>query len=220
MKNSAGFTLIEVLVVLGVIAALTAAISPAAFSYIRDAQRTQAQNDVNQIAGAIRRFMEHTAVPPYKNNTNSMKVGAKQSTPGAIDFDCLHGSSGIAFTTTTDLSAGQSWTSGAVQCQAASITDDTIENHLITNTPDGLGTKAYATTGKTAWLGPYLEAVQPDPWGNMYLVNIGKSDPGAATKKAVFAISAGPNGQLETGSDANRTSVVTAGGDDIIARIQ
>lgn len=211
-----GFTMIEMALVLGVIAAILAALAPAAFTYIRDAQITQAQNDANQIGRAVHTFMEHTALQPYKNNTSNPKVSAKQSG----DFDCLYGP-GNEFSTTNDSTASDSWTSAAgVQCQSGSTTRDTLENHLILNTPAGSGTKAYVTTGKIAWRGPYLPSVPQDPWGNAFLVNIGKGDPAAATKKAVFVISAGPDGLLDTSSDAARNAVVSASGDDILARIQ
>jgi len=216
-RHASGFTLMEVVIVLAVISAIAAAIAPMAFSYVRDAQATRAQSDANQIAQAISRFMEHTSLLPYKNNTSTTKVNAKQ----AGDFDCLVGSQGTAPTTATDTTASDSWTSAAgVQCQSASATDDTLENHLILNTPGASGTKAYVATGKIAWRGPYLPSIAADPWGNAYLVNVGKGDPSAATKKAVFVVSAGPNGNLETSSDAARNAIVTPGGDDIVARIQ
>jgi prepilin-type N-terminal cleavage/methylation domain-containing protein len=218
-SNPAGFTLMEMIIVLAVGAALAAAIAPTAFSYLRDAQATRAQNDANQIAQAVSTFIKHTALNPYKNNTSNPKVNAKQ----AGDYDCLYGSQGNAPTTTTDTTTSplDSWTSSAgVQCQAASATRDTLENHLILNTPGGTVGKAYVVTGKLAWQGPYLPSVQPDPWGNAYLVNIGNGDPAAVTKKAVFVISAGPNGTLETNADAALTAIVTPVGDDIVARIQ
>jgi prepilin-type N-terminal cleavage/methylation domain-containing protein len=218
-RAARGFTLIEMALVLGVIAAILAALAPAAFTYIRDAQITQAQNDANQIGRAIHTFMEHTALQPYKNGTTTAtpKVSAKEA---GVDFECLYGP-GTMFTTTTDATTSDSWTSASpdVQCDSGTVRD-TLENHLITNTPGGSGTKNYVTTGKLAWRGPYLPSVPPDPWGNAFLVNIGKGDPSASPKKAVFVISAGPDGILNTSSDAARNAVVTPSGDDIIARIQ
>ena len=212
-----GFTLLEMVVVLAVIGVLTAVIGPAAFTYIRDAQRTQAQNDVKQIADAISRFVEDTALLPYKNNTAATKVSAKQ----AGDFDCLYAAQGSGPSTASDATAGDTWTSGGgVQCQAGSATRDTLENHLITNTPGGSTTKAYPTAGRTAWRGPYVSAIPVDPWGNAYLVNVGKGDPAAAPRQAVWVISAGANGQLETSAAAASSALVTAGGDDLIARVQ
>jgi len=214
-RRHGGFTVLEIVVVLAVIGALTAVVAPMAFTYMRDAQRTQAQNDANRIAEAIGKFLQDVGIPPYKNNTSSPKSQVKQ----AGDFDCLYSSAGADHSTTTDVTAGDSWTSGAgVQCQTGSSTRDTLENHLITNTPGASATKSYGTTGKTAWKGPYLQSIPPDPWGNRYLVNIGKIDP--SINKGVWVISAGPNGTIETGSDANAASSFTPGGDDIIARLK
>ncbi len=213
--GNAAFTLVEIIVVLAIVAAMAAVLAPLAFSYLQDARKTQAQNDANQIASAIGKFLRDTGLPPYKNNTSSSKIPAKES----ADFDCLYSAAGNDPATTTDATTGDSWTSGAgVQCQAGSTTRDSLENHLINDTPGGSSTKAYATTGKTAWKGPYLPSIPADPWGNHYLVNIGKADPGAG--KAMWVISAGPNGQLETGSDATATSTISVVGDDIIARVK
>jgi prepilin-type N-terminal cleavage/methylation domain-containing protein len=219
MRESAGaadrgFTLMEVIIVLAVMAALAAAITPMALGYLLDAKKTQAQNDVNQIAQAVGKFYQDTALPPYKNNTSTTKIAGKES----ADFDCLYGpgSAPIAATDPTG-----TWTGGAgVNCLAASTTRDTIQNFLIANTPGASATKNYVTTGKNAWRGPYLPSVPVDPWGNPYLINIGKADPSAATQKAVWVISAGPNGNFETNADLAATSALSASGDDIVARVK
>jgi len=217
---SAGFTLIEIIVVLAVVSALLVALAPAAFTYIRDAQVTQAQNDANRIAEAIGKFVQDTGVPPYKNNTTTASPKSQVKVTNT-DFECLVSDTGFDFTTASDLTTNDSWTggTGAVTCQSGSATRDTLENHLITNTPNSAGTaRAYIATGKNAWKGPYLPSIPSDPWGNKYLVNIGKTDP--SVSKGVWVISAGPNGNLETASDASNTSSISAGGDDIIARVR
>ena len=208
-----GFTLIEIIVVLTVIGALLAAMAPMAFEYLNDARQAQAQNDVNQIATAIGRFMQSTGLPPYKNNTTTDKIPAWVSP----DFTCLVGSQGNAFTAAEDSTAGDSWSGCFI---ATSTADDTIENHLITNTPGGTSTKAYKTTGRNKWEGPYLPSVAPDPWGNAYLVNIGQTDPADSPPQAAWAISAGANGLLETAFAQNAATSITASGDDIIARVK
>lgn len=207
-----GFTLMEVIVVLAVTAALAAALAPMAFRYLDDAKKTQAQNDANQIAGAIGKFLQATGPPPYKNTTSAAKIPAKE----ADDFDCLYGFQGFGFTGAADDVTG-SWTT----CYTASLlTKDTLENHLITNTPGGTASKLYKITGKTAWKGPYLPSVPSDPWGRPFLVNIKNMDPAASPPKAAWVISAGSNGTLETAFDQNAGAVIILGGDDIIARIK
>jgi type II secretory pathway pseudopilin PulG len=208
--------MMEVVVVLAVVAALAAMIGPRVFTYLNDANLTQAQNDTRQIAGAINKFYEQVGRPPYKKQNAVVKAAAKQ----AGDYDCLISVDGVDFTTATDLTTGDSWTSaGGVQCQSGSTTRDTVENHLIVNNPGALGANyPYTTTGITPWKGPYLQSLPADPWGSKYLVNIGKMDPGAG--KAVFVLSAGPNRNIETGSDQAVNTTFSAGGDDILSRVK
>ena len=211
-SEAVGFTLLEIVIVLAVIGAMAATLAPRVFVYLDTAKRTQAQNDANQIADAISTFYEHTALPPYKNKVGTTKVASKE----AADFDCLYGTGSIPVAA-TDTTTGTSW---VTICGAAGARD-TIENHLIKNTPGGVdATKAYATTGKNAWRGPYIPSVPTDPWGSAYLVNIGKADPSAATKKAVWVISPGSNGRWETLADLAATSSLSASGDDIVARVK
>lgn len=210
MRAERGFTLMEIVVVLAIVGALAAVLVPFGFSYLQDARKAQAQNDANQIAAAIGNFLKDTGLPPYKNTTSADKIPAKES----ADFDCLAGEQGNGFTSATDATA--SWTT----CYTASVTKDTIENHLIKNSPAGLSTKLYKITGKTAWKGPYLPSIPSDPWGQPYLVNISKIDPAASTPKAAWVISAGPNGALDTAFDQNAGASISASSDDIIARIK
>jgi len=211
-STAAGFTLIETIVVLAVIGAILAAMAPLAFTYLQDARRAQAQNDVNQIADAIGRFMKSTGVPPYKN-TASAKIPAWQSANS--DYTCLTGSQGVAFTSAEDSTSGTSWSS----CWTSGA-NDTIERHLVSNAPGGSGSKAYSTTGRNKWEGPYLPSLEADPWNKPYLVNVKQMDPAASTPKAAWVLSAGPNGRIETAFDQNAATSVTPSGDDIIARVK
>lgn len=220
-RADVGFTLMEIIFVLAVIGILVALLTPMIFTHIEDAKRAQAQHDANLIAWAIAAFVKDTGLPPYKNTTSAAKAGAFE--PG--DFECLYGARGGEFTTDTDLTtddgATDTWTSaGGIQCQAASTVRDTIENHLINNAPAGATAKAYATAGKNAWRGPYLPRVPDDAWGRKFLVNIRKADPDLNPPRAVWVISAGPNGKLETRSNADAASTVDPGGDDVMARLK
>ncbi len=65
-----------------------------------------------------------------------------------------------------------------------------------------------ARMGGTGWKGPYAAALQPDPWGHAYLVNVeGWVDP----REHAMVLSAGPNGRVET-----RPTVTRAAGDDLL----
>jgi hypothetical protein len=82
-------------------------------------------------------------------------------------------------------------------------------------------------TAQFGWNGPYLSStIGADPWNNRYAVNVGLIDTTAGTqtsagmtKSAVWVISAGPNGQLETPYAQPLTGAVVAA-DDIAVRIQ
>ena len=67
------------------------------------------------------------------------------------------------------------------------------------------------------------EVLAPDQWGNRYLVNIGlpkKPAPaGSGDASAVWVVSAGPNGNVETAYRLPARSA-SVGGDDVGARVR
>lgn len=194
--NERGFTLLEIVVVLGVLAVLAAILVPMVVGYLDDAKKSKAQADTQQIAAATLKMYKDTGRWPfYQDGT------ASGSTPV---FVLLKGSGRAP----SDGTSGTVWTLTA--------TSDTFENQLIKNSPSS-GT-GYSTSGKFAWRGPYMEAVSDDPWGNYYVANIDKAKPG--DNKQVWVISAGPNAKIETTYDATTTAVAALGGDDIGARVQ
>lgn len=198
-RREPGFTLMEVIVILGVIAILAAIIAPLVVRYLDDANKVRAESDVRAIAAAILKFHQDTSRFPYFNDGN-----ASGTTP---NYDILTGSG----TAPTDGTGTALWNLGTA-------TKDTLDNQIQRNQPGGDATKAYKTTGRFAWKGPYLDTVAEDPWGNQYLVNIAKLKPG--DNKQAWVISSGPNGKIETVFDVLNTGAVALGGDDIGARIQ
>jgi hypothetical protein len=95
----------------------------------------------------------------------------------------------------------------------------------VANTPlgSGVATKKYALTGAQSWKGPYLDRVPAfDPWGRSYIVNVVNADPAvaSASQKWVIAISAGPDGNLDTSAASALTTNAEPTGDDIIARVR
>jgi hypothetical protein len=113
------------------------------------------------------------------------------------------------------VAAPNTWTTG---------TTDALADQLMSNAP---GYTMKTATAAFGWNGPYLSSeIGGDAWNNRYMVNTGLLDTtqgtqtsGGATKSAVWMISAGPNGQIETAyTQAITTAVKT--GDDIAVRIQ
>ena len=214
MKNvtpdEKGFTLLEIIVVLAVLGALAAMLTPVVFRYIDDANRTRAQNDASAIAAAINQMYKDTGRWPFYAATTGAGPIVWASGDAEIltsNDACDTGDQDLATCDVTAPAVGSS--SGWAHTQKA----DSITNQLIENTP------TYNTNGARAWRGPYLDAIPAlDPWGRSYLVNIRKADPGDTTVEAVFVLSSGANGTIETNGDSLATSNPVVGGDDIVAR--
>lgn len=78
----------------------------------------------------------------------------------------------------------------------------------------------YSTTaklGSASYRGPYIAALDTDPWGNNYVVTA--THLGADTNWA-FVISAGPDGQVTTTLTQPKSGTFTIAGDDVAALIK
>lgn len=217
VRSEGGFTLIELVVVLAVIALLAAVLTPLVTRYIQDARIARAQNEVNVIGSTIQKFEQDVGRMPFFSVTTAsshrevdQNVSVLQG-PGEMPSE----------TTTSDWTGTPSAICGA---GSATCARNELADHLIKNTPGGLAANAYATVRSEGqpfvWKGPYLDKLENDPWGNKYLVNIvnARSDRTSAT----YILSAGPNGKIETdfSPTGGRTINLTPGGDDIIYRIR
>ncbi len=226
-KPERGFTLLEIIVVLAVLATLAALLTPVVFRYIDDARRTQAQDDVKQIALAINRVFKDAGRWPFCKNCQGPV--ALQTGDAAI-LTSNTACTGAAALGTCDTKAPTDGTTGALWA-FATATADSLTDHLITNTPfsGALGTP-YLTliTGSTAWKGPYLDRIPAtDPWGRSYLVNIKNANPAnespdtsATGLRWTIVISAGPSGILLTDPTAFAVSAPAPAGDNIVARVK
>jgi prepilin-type N-terminal cleavage/methylation domain-containing protein len=221
-QNHGGFTLVEIIVVLAVISALLAIISPRVFPYIDDAQKTQSQADVRQISAAIQTMYKDTGRWPfYKDGRGPLPYASGTDAAILTSNPLCHGGA----LNTCDANTPEDRTSGGTWALATAIADS-LTNQIIRNRPFDMaaGAEAYRMTGNRPWKGPYLNRmVDTDPWGKSYLVNIANADPadeGAETQNWVLVVSAGPNGALETSAVALGTADPTPGGDDIVARVK
>lgn len=213
MKSNKGFTLIEIAVVLAIIAILAAILTPIVTSYIDQARDTRANSDVKKIAEAVLLFKRDTGVFPAYNTAAAAKTG---STP---DKDCLvSGTVTADYTTNGGLTSGGAsfLNNGAWLCSTTGL----LSQYLNVNSM-GLGTSG-GTGGVTSYRGPYLDGLNgADPWANPYIVNSANlAITGANSVNWAFALSAGPNGVLNTTQTQPRTSNFSAGTDDIAALIR
>ncbi len=176
-----GFTLIEMVVVLAVVAILAAILVPVISKNITDANISRAQNETQVIAAAISSFYKDLGRWPTSDGTS-----------GNPDVHYLIYSQGAD----TAQGADNEWN------QAHLDSSDTMEHHLVTNQPgsDGRpGTNTYPLTGRWRWRGPYIAEIPSDPFGIHYSCNVRYlyTDPSAGPA-AVYVLSAGPNRNWDT----------------------
>ncbi len=174
-----GFTLIEMVVVLAVVAILAAILVPTIAKNIQDANITRAQNETQVIAAAIASFYKDLGRWPTSDGSD-----------GNPDTHyLLYGANG------SDDSTGDAsqWN------QAHSGSSDTMEHHLVTNQPGSDGTpgaNAYPTTGRWRWRGPYIAEIPADPFGIHYSCNVRYLY--NTITNAVYVLSAGPDKTWDT----------------------
>src|SRR5215472_12726891 len=170
-KESRGFTLLEMVVVLAVIAILAAILTPIITSYVERSRLNAARNDLKNIAAAVVQFNTDAKVWPIYSGTFTNLSGAVYdvaSTTGNAAI--LNGAGGYTGTSTNgDL------------------------NGLLNTNSMGL-----PTTGSNAWKGAYLE-LGPDPWGTKYYLTAKHLKPGDTNM--AFVLSAGPNQTIDTATD-------------------
>ena len=205
-RGGMGFTLIELTVVLAVIVTLALILTPSIANSINEARVARARNDCQTIASGMYQFFRDTGFfPVWKAARNGgagtpadrLQVLMSQGNAPSEDVPSL-------------------WTTGLT---------GSLADQLVTNAP---GYALRSPTSQFGWNGPYFSSqLLADPWGNRYAANVALVDlsQGAATasgqpKMAVWVLSAGPNGILETPFAQSILTAVRPGGDDIGTRVQ
>ncbi|MGE5341310.1 MAG: type II secretion system protein GspG [Candidatus Omnitrophota bacterium] len=202
-SNSKGFTLIEMVVVLAVVAILAAILTPTIAKNISDAKMARANNEIQVIAASIGSFYKDLGRWPTSNGADLTDTLYLLYGPGNAPTVAVG-----AVNAQYWLSDGTGW--GVAVC-------DTLENQLISNSPKGVA-DYYPTTGtELYWRGPYIAELKADPWGDQYAVNIRYAY--NTTTNFVGVFSAGPDRQASTRTDQALTGV-TISGDDLIYRLQ
>lgn len=197
-SRSSGFTLVEVIVVLSVVLLLTGIAVPMLSSYMEDGRRARAEAECKVIGAAMMSFYKDVGVYPARNSSGSNNQLYSLLT-------------GPTMPTTNPWSATHNFGTWGM----SGARGDLLNNHLLTNTPQGTTGAAYPTTGTARWRGPYLAGSSPlDPWGRPYVINVISGHNANATNyKRLFVMSAGPNGRFDTSANATATTDLT--GDDI-----
>ena len=157
-KNFRGFTLLEMVVVLAVIAILAAVLTPIITSYVDRARVNAASTDLKSIAAAIIQFNTDTRVWPIYAGTFTDAAGTVEEVMQTTGIDGTVGSgTGWALTTAGDL-------------------DDPLNRNTL----------ALPTTGPRAWKGAYLQ-LAPDPWGTRYYLTARNLKPGSTSAGYVLS---------------------------------
>ena len=201
---SMGFTLIEIIVVIAVIAILVSILTPMMVKHLEDSKISRAVSDIKMIGAAMGDFYKDNAkwpifidptLPLTEGNNIFLLIGIGN------DADSIgHDTSDTKFWNETG-----GWPVNRI---------DRLEDHLMYNEPPS---NQY---NPVRWKGPYLSKITPDPWGNHYSVNAAYLSEFFPEGEAVWVISAGKNVTWETDISQLNSSSMIVGGDDIAFRIK
>jgi len=191
--HKAGFTLIEVIVVIAVIAILAAILTPTISRNIEDSKISRTKNEVQVIAASIASLYKDVGGWPYTN---------ADGPSGGVDR-ALGNSSTVP--TGTGPNAGAQAARWGTYGISKSLAD-----YLYYNNPDddtgatnqNQSGQDYPTSGDYAWRGPYVDReLFDDAWGRSYVINARYFPGNSRTSTAghrVLILSAGSNGLWST----------------------
>lgn len=205
LNNEKGFTLIEIVVILAVIAIIAASMVPRISGIIDDAKITRATSEVENIGMAILRFNANTGKWPARNSTGS---------DNAL-VTLVSGDSDLNVPLPA-YSSDHSDTNFEILPTAA--TGDYLDCHLKLNKPQYTEAQAYSTSGVNRWKGPYTQQLGADPWGNAYVVNISCAySTDTTTDLYCYVICAGPDGTIQSDGQVTSDEISThqLSGDDV-----
>ena len=195
LEGSKGFTLIEAIVVISVLAILAGTLIPLAIKNIEDSKISATTEDTRTLASSVTNFISNTGRFPIRNGSGSDQLLALYS--GSWSDLPQQSLPNGTFT-----SPGSGWSDGTWS--------DSIFNHLVSNGGDRY--PAWNPSARSGWHGPYLAKNGLDPWGNSYLIGVigfwyKDTNP---TYDKVWILSAGPDRTVQTSNQ-----VSSLAGDDI-----
>lgn len=180
-KDSGGFTMTEMVMVIAVIATLALTVLPLVQDKITSARMYSAKSDVKNVGAAIAGFYQDTGEYPTRKGAEKNKIELLRSTAdSSVDPEFVP--------------------EIPVRWNLTEI--DTINNHLLIDKPGGTP-KGYKDNN-VEWDGPYIADLGTDPWGRNYLIIAKGFYDGGTDTSPIYAwiISGGPNETIETDIDS------------------
>ncbi|MFQ5698752.1 MAG: prepilin-type N-terminal cleavage/methylation domain-containing protein [Myxococcota bacterium] len=208
-RARAGFTLVEIIIAVAILAILAGMLTPLVASYIDSARVSRARSETQMLASSINRLYSDTGFWPITNANGPS---------GRIDR--------VITSTNVATGAGPGAGPGAANWGTATPAKQ-IGDFLYWNNPDNDSSSTggsqnqanqdYPTTGDNRWRGPYLkDYIQNDPWGRAYVINA-RFFPGGAyggnRRHKIMVLSAGPDGRWQTRWRNNQTEPGPEGDD-------
>jgi type II secretory pathway pseudopilin PulG len=193
LYGQAGLSMVEIVIVLSVITAITGILAPAGLSLVQQARELQVERDGGSLRDSIIKLL-------VDSNRTTIRLG--QGNGPRVD---LLVSEGLA--PDTDGSGDSRW----IRTPDGAGVIDSLDHYLVENTPAGSLANAWpvpTSLDSGGWRGAYLPTVPAtDPWGHRYAINVRY----LGTRNDVLVLSAGPDGLVQTPYEG---SGLLPGGDD------
>jgi type II secretory pathway pseudopilin PulG len=243
LLNERGITILETTVILSVLFILAGVMSPIVSESVNTARAVKAKNDASMIAMGLINLQKDVGADALSFGGVALGGSTPLGTGAALGLPDLLASQGSApdvedaptsESGPTLLAApGQRGISLTVDARAAMRAErqrwrDTpagsLDDHLMNNRR---GYRVRRSGEYGGWNGPYVSAeIRGDPWGRQFLINSRWLDGGSSAadaqgrlRRAVFVVSAGADGIIDTPFEQSIVDA-RAFGDDIVIRIQ
>jgi len=201
-----GFTLMEVVIAVAIVAIMAVAITPPLLKNLNEGKVSRAQSDAQVIGSAVLSFYKDVGDWPLQDDRDAAPEIVRlvgNSTLGGRNRGLPDG----------DNNNSDNWQDRG---RVGTLTSQLIKNESANGNVDPLYTESSNPHRRLGWNGPYLDEVPLDPWGNPFVVNIyyARTDNPNFARHSVVALSAGPNQLFETPFADNQFNE-EFGGDDI-----